>query len=481
MEDYNIFGLYGYGDPTSPDGGFADPSLGTNVNYATAGGSGVENFAPGQVPNMFLSAGSNYADTGGVKAAAPGTALYDQLQADARTRAQQGILKVAALVGGGAALGATPWGSATPGMNYGSGIASASDAAFGAAAPAGATEAPISLFGAGGAPSTLSGLGGGGLSSLNAGLAGAVDAGIAPLTAGIGGAAGATGGVLAGLGSGSVPSAGAGIAGWGPASGTIGALPPAASSGGGILSSLLGGGAAQAGGGVSQPWWQQILSGLGGQPGNLGSNIFAGLQGAGLLGSLFGGNSISDALGLTGANASKFAGVNVAGPGGAASTYNPDTNTVTGTRGNLDPFQAQLAQYAGNQLGQTDFTKQSQNVLDLFRQRAAPQEQRQWNAVNNNLFSRGQLGAGSTATGEAYRGLSEAQNSADLERQIAAQQFGQSMTNDAYTRAIGAGNASGNLQLGAAAPTLASMQTQTPGQTTPLLNFLNQFLTGAKP
>lgn len=89
-----------------------DPSLGTNVNY---GNGVVENFAQGQTPTLFLNAGSNYADTNGMKAAVPGTDLYSQLAADERTRNQQGILKVGALVGGGAALGALPWNSAAAG------------------------------------------------------------------------------------------------------------------------------------------------------------------------------------------------------------------------------------------------------------------------------------------------------------------------------------------------------------------------------
>jgi len=75
----------------------------------------TEHFDPGQNPSLFLNAGSNYADTGGMKAAVPGTDLYNALQSDESTRNLQGIAKVAALVGGGAALGATPWGSAPVG------------------------------------------------------------------------------------------------------------------------------------------------------------------------------------------------------------------------------------------------------------------------------------------------------------------------------------------------------------------------------
>lgn len=115
----------------SPDPNLAfDPAVGTNVVYPYGGGT--ENFAPGDTPYSFLSAGGNY--LGGVKSAVPGTELYNQLRDDARTRDQQGVLRVAALVGGGAALGNTAWGSGTPGTGYGSGFASGTDVAYGSSA-----------------------------------------------------------------------------------------------------------------------------------------------------------------------------------------------------------------------------------------------------------------------------------------------------------------------------------------------------------
>jgi hypothetical protein len=77
--------------------------------------------------------------------------LIESAQRDARTR---GIGTVAALVGGAAALGATPWGSQTPGalsQGTGSATVSGSDLAFGATAPesggalAAETLGPITL------------------------------------------------------------------------------------------------------------------------------------------------------------------------------------------------------------------------------------------------------------------------------------------------------------------------------------------------
>lgn len=116
-------------------GDMADPAMGTNVVY---GPGSTEHFDQGQNPTLFLNAGANYADTYGMKGAVPGTPLYNQLAADERTRNQQGILKVGALVGGGAALGATPWGSGagagTGSTGYGFGTAAGTDIAPGYAA-----------------------------------------------------------------------------------------------------------------------------------------------------------------------------------------------------------------------------------------------------------------------------------------------------------------------------------------------------------
>lgn len=92
---------------------FGDPSLGTDVYYGLNGPTGLsgpsEHFAPSSTPvTSFLSAGSNYADTGGMKSTND-PALISELQNDARVRGNQGILKIAALVAGGAAAGYSPW------------------------------------------------------------------------------------------------------------------------------------------------------------------------------------------------------------------------------------------------------------------------------------------------------------------------------------------------------------------------------------
>lgn len=384
----------------------------------------------------------------------------------------------------------------TAGLATGAFAGAGAGGAGGAAAGAGGTDVlgAGGLFGAGGAPTTLAGLGGGGGSALAGGLADSVAAGTAGLGAGIGGAAGA-----AGAAGGAAAGAGGLFGGLGGAPAVLGGAGSSAAGGGGGLLGSVGGavpavtsavngatGAAGAAGGAAGSggsWWQTILNGLGGQQGNLGSNLFAGLQGAGLLTSLLGGdNGLSDMLGLTGANASSFRGVNTQGPGGSSSQYNPDTNTVTGSAGNLDPLQAQLAKYSGDQLGQADQSKQQANILDLLRKQSQPYEQNAMNSLNNNLFSRGRLGMEDSNTGTAYKEFAKGLDENDMSRQLAAYQYSQGASNQAFNQATGAANASRNIQLGSFAPTMSSIQPQTPGaQPNPTLDLLHQFLTGVKP
>lgn len=360
----------------------------------------------------------------------------------------------------------------------------------GAPAVAGGAEAGTNvlgaggLFGAGGAPTTLAGLGGGGGSALAGGLADSVAAGTAGLGAGMGGVAGAGGGLFSGLGPGSA-TAGQGIGGTvgegAGVSGSGGSVLGAAGDGNDLLanlSSAFGGSAGSGGGGIVQ----SLLGALGGQPGNLGSNIFAGLQGAGLLSSLLGGNGLSDMMGLTGQNASKFAGVNTAGPGGSSSTYDPNTNTVTGSAGNLDPLQAQFAKYSGDQLGQADQSKQQGNILDLLRKQSQPYEQNAMNTLNNNLFSRGRLGMEDSNTGTAYKEFAKGLDENDMQRQLAAYQYAQGASNQAFNQSTSAANSARQIQLGSFAPTMASITPNTnQGGSNPTLDLLHQFLTGVKP
>lgn len=118
-------GSYSYGD-------VADPSLGTNV---VMGDGTTQNFAEGITPYTFLSAGPNY--PGGYATVAEGSPEYNALRDDARTRNQQGLARIAALVGGGAALGQTAWGQTPLGGTTGTGTATATDVAYGATPAAG--------------------------------------------------------------------------------------------------------------------------------------------------------------------------------------------------------------------------------------------------------------------------------------------------------------------------------------------------------
>ena len=200
-------------------------------------------------------------------------------------------------------------------------------------------------------------------------------------------------------------------------------------------------------------WWQTILQPFGGgADASAFENVFAALQGLGGLSSLGGGNSLSDLFGFTNSSADDairsgtLGAHGTAGPGGASTQYDPATGVTTASGGNLDPFQGQLAQYAGTQLGQADTTAQSARYLDLLRQQAAPYEQQITNSVNNNLFSRGRLGAEDSTTGLAYRELAKGLSLADLNRQTTALDYGQQETQNIFGRATQAGDLASQLQ-----------------------------------
>ena len=74
----------------------------------------------------------------------------------------------------------------------------------------------------------------------------------------------------------------------------------------------------------------------------------------------------------------------------------------------------------GNQLTAGDQSGLESNMLNVMRQRAQPQNDREFNKMNDRLFSMGMLGQNTTNTGEAYRGFNEALNSQDLGFQQAA-------------------------------------------------------------
>jgi len=64
------------------------------------------------------------------------------------------------------------------------------------------------------------------------------------------------------------------------------------------------------------------------------------------------------------------------------------------------------------------------NRYGLLNQLAQPEENRVFQRMENNLFARGQMGT--SGGGEAYRGYEEARQQADLQRQLAAQDWAQS-------------------------------------------------------
>lgn len=179
-----------------------DPTLGTNVNY---GNGAVENFAQGQNPALFLSAGANYSDTNGMKAAVPGTDLYSQLSADSNQRGTQAIGKQL-LIAGGAGLASGTF----PGME---GFGNPGTTGFASSTSTGA--------------GTISSLG-----SEAGGLTGVTipsSVGYIDPIASVGGS-----GALSGMLGMTAPATGAALTG-------IGTGAAAASSGGGIIQNLLGG------------------------------------------------------------------------------------------------------------------------------------------------------------------------------------------------------------------------------------------------
>lgn len=78
---------------------------------------------------------------------------------------------------------------------------------------------------------------------------------------------------------------------------------------------------------------------------------------------------------------------------------------------------------AANAMGGDAQAAEAQNRYDLLTQYAQPESNRMFQRLENNLFARGQMGT--TGGGEHYRGFYEAQNQADLARQMAAQDWAQ--------------------------------------------------------
>lgn len=79
---------------------------------------------------------------------------------------------------------------------------------------------------------------------------------------------------------------------------------------------------------------------------------------------------------------------------------------------------------------------EAQNRYGLLTQYAQPEANRMFQRLENNLFARGQMGT--TGGGEHYRGFYEAQAQADLQRQMAAQDWAQSRGLNRFNAALGA-------------------------------------------
>jgi len=76
-----------------------------------------------------------------------------------------------------------------------------------------------------------------------------------------------------------------------------------------------------------------------------------------------------------------------------------------------------------------------QNQFSRLQQLAAPQELRDRQALDTQLFSRGQLGT--TGGAERFRALMEAQGQAGLARQLEAVNLGQQVANQRFNAAMG--------------------------------------------
>lgn len=74
------------------------------------------------------------------------------------------------------------------------------------------------------------------------------------------------------------------------------------------------------------------------------------------------------------------------------------------------------------------------NFLSQLRAVAAPQEQRNAIALDNQQFARGTLGT--TGGAQRYQAMLEANNQADLQRQLAATQYATQIGNDRFSRAL---------------------------------------------
>lgn len=91
---------------------------------------------------------------------------------------------------------------------------------------------------------------------------------------------------------------------------------------------------------------------------------------------------------------------------------------------------------AAREMGGAAQAAEAQNRYNILTGLAKPEENRMFQRLENNLFARGQMGT--SGGGEHYRGFYEAQNRADLERQLASQDWAQSRGMARFNTALGA-------------------------------------------
>lgn len=247
------------------------------------------------------------------------------------------------------------------------------------------------------------------------------------------------------------PFAGAGAA--TTAAGAVGAAAP-------IVGAGTGAGTAATAATGATGLGSKILGALdtaGGGGDDIFSKILGGVNVAGALGAAAGGNDLSDLLGLTNRDlenqvrTAEFSPGQVALPGGAGAGVDPTTGAVTSSLGDLDPIRRMLLSTASGQTQDPEIAAalksygmgsfgstgdlEAQRLAQL-REQAQPYEQKLFQGINQNLFSRGRLGAEDSATGEAYSGFARGLSEADTARQIAAGEYAQTAQNQRYQQGI---------------------------------------------
>lgn len=103
--------------------------------------------------------------------------------------------------------------------------------------------------------------------------------------------------------------------------------------------------------------------------------------------------------------------------------------------GDLEPARAG---FAGIAAGAPVGPNSRGEILNLLREQANPFETKAFQGINQNLFSRGRLGAEDSATGEAYQGFARGLAEADTGRQLAAFGLSDEIQTNELNRRLGA-------------------------------------------